>query len=316
MELSIVLPVYNEFENLELLHQELSDVLEEFGRSYEIIYVDDGSTDGSRGLIETLHERDPHVCGILLRRNFGQTPAVAAGLKASVGEIVVTLDSDRQNDPRDIPRLVAELDKGLDVCSGWRKDRKDDLLLRKIPSLAANKLIRWMTGVHVHDYGCMLKAYRGDIARGMRLYGEMHRFIPSIAHDLGAKVGEIVVNHRARVAGTSKYGISRTVRVILDLLTVKFLSVYATRPLHIFGVFGMISGGFGSLILAVLGFQRIFLGVELGNRPILLLAVLAVMTGIQLVTMGLLGEMLARTYHESQDKPIYVIEKTFPRTAV
>lgn len=316
MELSIVLPVYNEVENLELLHEELTEVLSEFGRSYEVIYVDDGSKDGSRELIESLHERDPHVMGILLRRNFGQTPAVAAGLKASTGEIVVTLDSDRQNDPRDIPRLVAELDRGLDVVSGWRKDRKDDLLLRKIPSMTANKLIRWITGVHVHDYGCMLKAYRGDIARGMRLYGEMHRFIPSIAHDLGARVGEIVVNHRARVAGTSKYGISRTVRVILDLLTVKFLSVYATRPLHIFGVLGMASGGFGGLILAVLGFQRIFLGIELGNRPILLLAVLAVMTGIQLVTMGLLGEMLARTYHESQDKPIYVIEKTFPKLKV
>ncbi|MFT4570534.1 MAG: glycosyltransferase involved in cell wall biosynthesis [Hyphomicrobiaceae bacterium] len=312
MDISVVLPVFNEVENIEPLHAEITEVLEPMGRSYEVIYVDDGSTDGSRELLTDLHERDPHVRTILFRRNFGQTAAVAAGLKATRGDLVVTLDSDRQNDPHDIPRLIAKLDEGFDMVSGWRKDRKDDLVLRKIPSMVANKLIRWMTGVHVHDYGCMLKVYRGEIARGLRLYGEMHRFIPAIAHDLGARVEEIVVNHRPRVAGTSKYGISRVIRVVLDLMTVKFLSVYATRPLHVFGVLGLGMGGLGTLLLGILGFQRIFLGIELSNRPIVLLALLLVVTGAQSVTMGLLAEMMARTYHESQDKPIYVIETDLP----
>lgn len=315
MEISVVLPVYNEVENIEPLHAEITEVLSGMGVSYEVIYVDDGSTDGSKELLAALRERDPHVHVTLFRRNFGQTAAVAAGLDASSGDVVVTLDSDRQNDPHDIPRLVGELGKGFDMVSGWRKDRQDDLVLRKIPSLVANKLIRWMTGVHVHDYGCMLKAYRGDIARGMRLYGEMHRFIPAIAHDLGARVGELVVNHRPRVAGTSKYGISRVIRVVLDLMTVKFLSTYATRPLHVFGFLGMALGGLGSVLLAILGFQRLFLGVELGGRPIVLLALLLVVTGAQSVTMGLLAEMMARTYHESQNKPIYVVEKELPPLA-
>jgi glycosyltransferase involved in cell wall biosynthesis len=312
MDVSVVLPVYNEVENLEALHAEITEVLVGMGRSYEVIYADDGSSDGSRQLLADLHARDPHVHVIQFRRNFGQTAAVAAGLRASRGDVVVTLDSDRQNDPHDIPRLIDELDRGYDMVSGWRKDRKDDLLLRKVPSMVANKLIRWMTGVHVHDYGCMLKVYRGDIARGLRLYGEMHRFIPAIAHDLGARVGELVVHHRPRVAGTSKYGISRVVRVVLDLMTVKFLSSYATRPLHVFGVLGLALGGLGGLLLAILGFQRIFLGIDIGNRPIVLLALLLVVTGVQSVTMGLLAEMLARTYHESQDKPIYVVEKDLP----
>jgi glycosyltransferase involved in cell wall biosynthesis len=239
---------------------------------------------------------------------------MAAGLERTTGDIVITLDSDLQNDPRDIARLIARLEEGYDLVSGWRQDRKDDFLSRRIPSLTANRIIRAITGVHVHDYGCMLKAYRGDMARELRLYGEMHRFIPAIAADLGARVDEIVVNHRPRVAGTSKYGISRVVRVVLDLLTVKFLSVYSTRPIHVFGVWGVLLGGAGAVILAVLGFEKLVLGHPLAGRPILLLAGLLVVTGVQLVTMGLLGEMLARTYHESQGKPVYLIAEDLPPT--
>jgi glycosyltransferase involved in cell wall biosynthesis len=307
MDVSVVLPVYNEVDNLVPLHAELTAALADLGRSYEIIYVDDGSRDGSFETLRRIRDEDPHVRVVRFRRNFGQTAAVAAGLERTTGDIVVTLDSDRQNDPRDIARLIARLEQGCDLVSGWRHDRKDDFVSRRIPSMTANWLIRAITGVHVHDYGCMLKVYRGDIARGLRLYGEMHRFIPAIAADLGARVDEIVVNHRPRVAGTSKYGISRVVRVVLDLVTVKFLSVYSTRPIHVFGVWGVVIGGAGLAILAMLGFEKVFLGHPLAGRPILVLASLAVMAGVQLVTMGLLGEMLARTYHESQNKPIYVI---------
>lgn len=312
VEISAVLPVYNEVDNLVPLHSELTEALHALGRSYEIIYVDDGSRDGSFDVLKRLREGDPHVRLVRFRRNFGQTAAVAAGLERTTGDIVLTLDSDCQNDPRDIGRLIAKLDEGYDLVSGWRQDRKDDFVSRRIPSLTANWIIRAITGVHVHDYGCMLKAYRGDVARELRLYGEMHRFIPAIAADRGARIAEIVVNHRARVAGTSKYGISRVVRVVLDLLTVKFLSVYSTRPIHIFGVWGVLIGGLGMAVMAMLGFEKLVLGHPLAGRPIVLLAGLLVVTGVQLVTMGLLGEMLARTYHESQGKPIYVIAEDLP----
>lgn len=307
MDISVVLPVYNEVENLEPLHGELTAALAAFGRSYEIVYVDDGSRDGSFDVLRRLRDADRHVRIVRFRRNFGQTAALAAGLERTRGDIVVTLDSDRQNDPRDISRLIARLEEGYDLVSGWRADRKDDFVSRRIPSITANWIIRAITGVHVHDYGCMLKAYRGNVARELRLYGEMHRFIPAIAADLGARVDEIVVNHRPRVAGISKYGISRVVRVVLDLLTVKFLSVYSTRPIHVFGVWGVCLGGIGLLAMMVLGFEKVFLGHPLAGRPALLLACLLVMTGVQLVTMGLLGEMLARTYHESQGKPVYLV---------
>lgn len=307
MDLSIVLPVYNERGNLEALHAELVAVLDELAQDYEILYVDDGSEDGSREFLLELRERDPHVRVLRLRRNFGQTAALAAGLDHSRGATVVTLDADLQNDPADIPALLAKLDEGYDLVTGWRKERQDDLFSRRLPSIVANWIIRRTTNVRVHDYGCMLKAYRGDIARGLRLYGEMHRFIPAIAGDLGARIGEIVVHHRPRTAGVSKYGLSRIVRVVLDLLTVKFLSTFSTRPIHVFGVLGLGLGAVGGALLAVLGFERIFLGMDLANRPIVLLALLMVMTGVQLLTMGLLGEMLARTYHESQDKPVYVL---------
>lgn len=315
MDISVVLPVYNEVDNLEPLHAELSEALEALGRSYEVIYVDDGSRDGSFEALRRIHEQDEHVRVVRFRRNFGQTAAMAAGLDRTTGDIVITLDSDRQNDPKDIVRLIAKLEEGFDLVSGWRHDRKDDFVSRRIPSLTANWIIRAITGVHVHDYGCMLKAYRGEVARELRLYGEMHRFIPAIAADLGARVEELVVNHRPRVAGTSKYGISRVVRVVLDLLTVKFLSVYSTRPIHVFGVWGVLLGGVGGLILTVLGFEKVVLGHPLAGRPILLLSGLLVVTGVQLVTMGLIGEMLARTYHESQGKRIYVVAEDLPNTA-
>jgi glycosyltransferase involved in cell wall biosynthesis len=307
VDISVVLPVYNEVENLEPLHAELTAALTELGRRYEIVYVDDGSRDGSFEVLRRLRDADPHVRIVRFRRNFGQTAALAAGLERTTGDVVVTLDSDRQNDPRDIARLVARLEEGYDLVSGWRADRKDDFVSRRLPSVAANRIIRAITGVQVHDYGCMLKAYRGEVARELRLYGEMHRFIPAIAADLGARIDELVVNHRPRVAGTSKYGISRVVRVVLDLLTVKFLSVYSTRPIHVFGVWGVVLGGLGGLAMLVLGVEKLLLGHPLAGRPALVLASLLVMTGVQLVTMGLLGEMLARTYHESQGKPIYVI---------
>ena len=314
VDVSVVLPVYNEVDNLVPLHAELTGALAALGRSYEIIYIDDGSRDTSFEVLRRIREKDPRVRLVRFRRNFGQTAAMAAGLERTTGDIVITLDSDLQNDPRDIGRLIARLEEGYDLVSGWRQDRKDDFFSRRIPSLTANWIIRAITGVHVHDYGCMLKAYRGDMARELRLYGEMHRFIPAIAADLGARVDEIVVNHRPRVAGTSKYGISRVVRVVLDLLTVKFLSVYSTRPIHVFGVLGVLLGGAGAVILAVLGFEKLVLGHALAGRPILLLAGLLVVTGVQLVTMGLLGEMLARTYHESQGKPVYLIAEDLPPT--
>jgi glycosyltransferase involved in cell wall biosynthesis len=316
MDISVVLPVYNEVENLVPLQAELTDALTALGRTYEIIYVDDGSRDHSWEVLQRIRSEDPHVRILRFRRNFGQTAAVAAGLERTTGDIVVTLDSDRQNDPKDIVRLVERLEQGCEVVSGWRRDRKDDFVNRRLPSVIANRLIRAITGVHVHDYGCMLKAYRGDVARELRLYGEMHRFIPAIAADLGARVDEIVVNHRPRVAGTSKYGISRVVRVVLDLLTVKFLSVYSTRPIHVFGVWGVILGVLGMGIMAVLGFEKIVLGHALAGRPIVLLAGLLVVTGVQLVTMGLLGEMLARTYHESQGKKTYIVADDLPATGI
>jgi glycosyltransferase involved in cell wall biosynthesis len=312
MDISVVLPVYNEVENLVPLHAELTDALAALGRSYEIIYVDDGSRDHSWEILQRIRSEDPHVRVVRFRRNFGQTAAVAAGLERTTGDIVVTLDSDRQNDPKDIGRLIERLEQGCDLVSGWRQDRKDDFVSRRLPSVTANWLIRAITGVHVHDYGCMLKAYRGEVARELRLYGEMHRFIPAIAADLGARVDEIVVNHRPRIAGTSKYGISRVVRVVLDLLTVKFLSVYSTRPIHVFGVWGVVLGGLGMAVMAVLGFEKLVLGHPLAGRPIVLLAGLLVVTGVQLVTMGLLGEMLARTYHESQSKRIYLVAEDLP----
>jgi glycosyltransferase involved in cell wall biosynthesis len=244
-----------------------------------------------------------------LKRNFGQTAAVAAGLAYARGEVIVAMDGDGQNDPRDIPPLLNKLEEGFDLVSGWRFPRQDPFWSRRLPSRIANGLISWMTQVKLHDYGCTMKAIRCEVAKDLKLYGEMHRFIPAIAYERGARIAEIKVRHRSRQWGKSKYGLTRTSRVVLDLLTVKFLLSYATRPMHMFGVVGLLSGGAGFLIGIYLTVQKIFYGLEIGGRPLLLLAVLLILIGVQFITMGLLGEMLARTYHESQNKPIYVIKE-------
>jgi len=307
MDVSVVIPVFNERDNLRPLHVELTAAMARLGRRYEVLYVDDGSVDGTRDVLRRIHSEDARVRVLTFRRNFGQTAALAAGFHHARGDIVITLDGDLQNDPADIPMMVAKLEEGYDLVSGWRRDRKDDFLLRRMPSLIANWIIRLATNVRVHDYGCMLKVFRGDIARGLRLYGEMHRFIPAIAGDMGARIVEVEVHHRPRVSGTSKYGLSRIVRVVLDLMTVKFLSMFSTRPIHVFGTFGIVLAAAGSLVLGWLGGQRLLFGTPLASRPLVLLAILFVVTGVQFVTLGLLGEMLARTYHESQGKPIYAM---------
>jgi glycosyltransferase involved in cell wall biosynthesis len=307
MELSIVVPVFNEEENLEPLMGEIDSVLSSLEKSYEIIAVDDGSRDGTFDILTRLNRNHPALHVIRLKRNFGQTAALAAGLAHVQGEIVVLMDGDGQNDPADIPALLAKIDQGNDLVVGWRINRQDPLLNRRLPSMIANRLISWTTKVKLHDYGCTLKAMRKEIAKSLKLYGEMHRFIPAIAYERGAQVAEIRVNHRRRLHGRSKYNITRTLRVVLDLLTVKFLSSYSTRPAHVFGPIGVISGLIGFALALYLTVQKLVYNLEIGNRPLLLLAVLLIFIGFQFVTMGLLGEMLARTYHESQDRPVYVI---------
>ncbi|MBX3027567.1 glycosyltransferase family 2 protein [bacterium] len=312
MDLSLVVPVYNEVENVEALHREIDAALAPSGLDYEVLFVDDGSSDGTFERLAAIQRRDPHVAVISLSRNFGQTAAMMAGLERTRGDDVVFMDGDRQNDPADIPRLRAKRAEGYDMVAGWRIDRQDAWLSRRLPSRIANWLIGVITGVRLHDYGCSLKVLRGDLARSLRLYGEMHRFIPALIDDLGGRVVELPVNHRPRVAGRSKYGLSRTVRVILDLVTVKFLSLYATRPIHVFGVAGLLSTVAGLLITGWLGFERLILGVPIGGRPIVLLGILLTVMGLQFVTMGLLAELLVRTYHESQNKPVYRIARVLP----
>lgn len=312
MDVSIVVPLFNERDNLVPLHDELNQVMQRLNRSYELIFVDDGSTDGGVQVLRDIRARDAHVRVMRLARNSGQTAALACGLQHANGEIVVAIDSDGENDPADIPHLIAKIDEGYDLASGWRTERwKSAALSRRLPSIAANALISRMTGVELHDYGCTLKAYRGELARRLMLYGEMHRFVPAIAAEQGALITEVRVNFRPRRAGTSKYGPGRIVRTILDLLTVKFLTGYSTRPIQIFGLIGLLLGGIGTLWTAILVFEKVVLGSSLGRRPALLLAILLVVVGVQLVSIGLLGEMVARTYHESQGKPIYVIKEEF-----
>ncbi len=308
-ELSIVIPVHNESPNIRPLYDELTQTLGRYGRSYELLIVDDGSTDDTFEQLAALQMRDPRLRVIRFRRNFGQTAAFAAGFAHARGRLVVTSDGDLQNDPADIPAMVALIDKGNDIVCGWRKDRKDTFVNRRLPSILANKLISWATGVELHDYGCSLKVFRAEVVKPLRLYGEMHRFLPAIASQIGVKIAEVVVNHRARRAGVTKYGIGRTVRVILDLATVKFLLSYSTRPLQIFGLIGLVTGGMGGLITAYLAYVRLFAHQSIGDRPLLLLGVMLVFIGVQLVTFGLLAEVMARTYYESQDKPTYVIRE-------
>jgi glycosyltransferase involved in cell wall biosynthesis len=307
LELSVVVPLYNEEDNLDSLHRELTPVLGALGCPYEIIYIDDGSTDRSFALLCALQAEDDHVVLVRFARNYGQTAALAAGFDRAAGQVIVALDADLQNDPADIPALLQKLEEGYDLVSGWRVPRRDPWLSRRVPSIIANALIGWITGVKLHDYGCTLKVMRREVVTDLRLYGEMHRFIPALAADLGARIAEIPVHHRARRAGVSKYGLSRTIRVLLDLITVKFLSSYSTRPIQMFGIIGFLCSGIGLGITAWLGLERIVLGTPLANRPLVWLGILLTLMGMQFVTMGLLGEMLVRTYHESQNKPVYRI---------
>ena len=306
---SVVIPVYNEELNVGLLYGELCEVMQRMGCDYELIFVDDGSKDRSVENLMAAGKGDPHLRIIQFRRNFGQTAAMAAGLEHSRFDAVVTLDGDLQNDPREIPRMVRKLSEGYDLVAGWRKDRKDKFINRRLPSMIANYIISRWTKVQLHDYGCSLKAMTGEIARGMRLYGEMHRFIPALADEMGARVAELPVNHRARMHGKTKYGISRTIRVLLDLITVKFLLGYSKRPIHLFGLVGFLCGGAGGLLLALLTFQKFVMHQAMGNRPALMLGVMLVIIGMQFLVFGLLAEVLTRTYYESQNKKTYVVRR-------
>ena len=311
MELSIVIPLFNERGNLGPLHEELKNILANMG-SHEIIFIDDGSTDGSADELRRIKESDSNVRVIRLAKNTGQTAALQCGFSNSRGDIVVALDGDGENDPADVPRLVAKLREGYDLVSGWRTQRwQNEAITRRFPSMAANTLISRITGTALHDYGCTLKAYRGDLARSLALYGEMHRFVPAIAAEQGARIAELEVNFRPRRAGASKYGPGRIIRTFLDLMTVKFLSSYSTRPIQVFGAIGLLFGSLGTLWMALLVSEKVLLGYHLADRPALLLAVLLVMVGVQFVSLGLIGEMVARTYHESQRKPIYLIKEEF-----
>lgn len=308
MTLSVVIPVFNEEENIRLLHERLKTVLDPLNKEYEVLFVDDGSTDRTLSLLEEIQAKDQRVIVLSLRRNFGQTAAFAAGFDFSRGDVVVTMDGDLQNDPADIPKLL-ELIKENDLVSGWRKKRKDPFFTRRLPSIIANWLISNVTGVKLHDYGCSLKAYRREVIKNLKLYGEMHRFIPAVASWYGVRVAEVETIHHPRMHGKSKYGISRTVKVVLDLITVKFLQSFSTKPIQFFGPVGVLSGFLGFLILLYLSVDKLFFGHDIGGRPLILLGALLIIVGIQLIGMGLLGEMLVRVYHESQRKPIYVIKK-------
>jgi glycosyltransferase involved in cell wall biosynthesis len=308
MTLSVVIPVYNEEDNIRLLYERLEKALDPLNQEYEILFVDDGSTDRTLSILEEIESNDNRIIVLSLRRNFGQTAAFAAGFDFARGDVVITMDGDLQNDPADIPKLL-ELIKDNDLVSGWRKKRKDPFFTRRLPSVMANWLISKVTGVKLHDYGCSLKAYRRDVIKNLKLYGEMHRFIPAVASWYGVRIAEVETVHHARLHGKSKYGISRTVKVVLDLITVKFLQSFSTKPIQFFGPVGVLSGLLGFLILFYLSFDKIFGGRDIGGRPLLLLGALLIIVGIQLIGMGLLGEMLVRVYHESQRKPIYVIKK-------
>jgi glycosyltransferase involved in cell wall biosynthesis len=308
LDISVIIPVFNEQENLETIYQQVMDSLQ--GKySFEIIFIDDGSTDDSCRVLENIHLKDSRVKVIMFRRNFGQTAAMSAGFNHAKAAVIVPLDADGQNDPADIPALVEKLKQGYDIVSGWRKDRKDRTINRKIPSMTANWLIGQMTGVKLHDYGCSLKAYKREVLETINLYGEMHRFIPAIASWSGAKITEMVVNHRPRVTGVAKYGLERTIKVFLDLVTVKFLGSYATKPIYIFGGLGIFSG-FAAIICGLTVLYMKYISSEhlvMNRNPLLLLSAILIITTIQLILMGLLAEMIVRTYHESQKRPIYVI---------
>ena len=307
-DVSVVIPVFNEADNLPDLHRELTAALEALGRPYEVLLVDDGSTDATPERMLEIEGRDPRVRVLRLRRNFGQTAAFSAGFDHARGRVVVTSDADLQNDPADVKHLLARLEEGYDMVCGWRRERKDPLS-RRLPSSVANRVISWATGVSLHDYGCSLKAMRAEVVRGLRLYGEMHRFIPAVASWMGVKVAEMPVNHRPRTRGRSNYGLGRTVRVLLDLFTVKFLLAYGTRPAHLFGGSGLVFAGSGLGVLGYLSYLKLFQDEAIGGRPLLLLGALLLITGLMFINVGLLAEMLVRIYHESQGKPTYVLKE-------
>lgn len=307
-DLSVIIPIYNEQQSIPQLIEKVAHVLDDLPFNYEIICIDDGSQDGSTEILRELAQHSKNLKAIILRRNYGQTPAMAAGFKYAQGKIIVTLDGDLQNDPADIPRLVSKLAEGYDLVSGWRKHRQDDVLTRLIPSKIANWIIGQLTGVHLHDYGCSLKAYRAELVADMNLYGELHRFLPALAYIEGARITELPVRHHSRPFGQSKYGLGRTFRVMMDLFTVVFMKKFLTRPMHVFGlvglglmILGIISGGYLTIIK--------LLGEDIGNRPLLILAVLLTLTGVQLLSFGLLAELMMRTYHESQKRPIYRVRE-------
>jgi glycosyltransferase involved in cell wall biosynthesis len=308
-EVSIFLPVYNEEPNLRPLHAKLDAALKALGRSAEIVYVDDGSSDGSLKILREIAEMDSRVRVVALRRNYGQTAAMAAGIDAARGKVLIPMDADLQNDPADIRRLLEKLDEGYDVVSGWRKNRKDKMITRKIPSMIANRLISWIGGVPLHDYGCSLKAYRRESLQDVRLYGEMHRFIPIYASWAGARVTEIPVEHHARTMGKSKYGLSRTLKVVFDLMTIKFMASYQTKPIYVFGSFGMLAFAISLFAGLYAVFLKIFHRADFVQTPLPILTIVMFAVGVQFVLMGLLAEMLVRTYHESQAKAIYAVRE-------
>ncbi|MFZ4859854.1 MAG: glycosyltransferase family 2 protein [Desulfuromonadaceae bacterium] len=308
MEVSIVVPVYNERDNVEALYSALKSALQLMNCPYEIIMVDDGSSDGSYAVLSRLAADDTSLKVIRFRRNFGQTAAMSAGFDCAQGDIIIPMDGDLQNDPADIPRLIEKIHEGYDVVSGWRRDRKDTFVTRKIPSMLANALISWLTGVYLHDYGCTLKAYRREVLDGINLYGEMHRFVPALASQVGAKVTELPVNHFPRLHGVSKYGISRTLRVVLDLMTVKFLMAYSTKPIQLFGKWGVYTILAGAGTGAMTLYMKLFEHFSMNRNPLLILTAFLLFMGVQFIVLGLLGELNARTYFESQGKPIYVVK--------
>lgn len=308
-EVSLVVPIYNEVESLPQLIKAIASVLTSTQLSYELICVDDGSTDGSAQLLKEHALTYPNLRAVLLRRNYGQTAAMAAGFDYARGHAIVTLDGDLQNDPIDIPILLAKLSEGYDLVSGWRQNRQDKALTRLLPSLIANWLIGQITGVKIHDYGCSLKAYRSELVADMNLYGELHRFLPALAFIEGARITELPVRHHARRHGYSKYGLGRTFRVLMDLLTVLFMRKFLTRPMHVFGLLGIISFALGVGLGLYLTILKLGFGESIGDRPLLILAVVLILTGVQLLSFGLLGELLMRTYHESQGRPIYRVRE-------
>ena len=308
-DISVFLPVFNEEPNLLPLHAKLDEALKSLGRSAEIVYVDDGSSDGSLKILREIAQLDPRVRVVALRRNYGQTAAMAAGIDAAKGKVLIPMDADLQNDPADIARLLEKLEEGYDVVSGWRKNRKDKMVTRKIPSMLANRLISWIGGVPLHDYGCSLKAYRRESLEDVRLYGEMHRFIPIYAAWAGARVTEIPVEHHARTMGKSKYGLSRTLKVVFDLMTIKFMASYHTKPIYVFGSFGMLAFAISFLSGLYAVFLKIIHKADFVQTPLPILSIVMFAVGVQFLLMGLLAEMLVRTYHESQAKAIYAVRE-------